>query len=132
VAVDIDLSGMADLQQTPGVELRELDLEGAEWPLTGEQFGGIIVTNYLHRPRLAQLADHLSTDGVLIYATFAAGNERYGRPRNPDFLLKPGELEQVFGRRLHIVAAEEVTETEPSPAVRQRLCAVGPAHPAAA
>ena len=131
LAVDRDLGGVQDLRDAAGIELRELDLEGPEWPLAGEQFAGIIVCNYLHRPHLPKLAECVAPDGVLLYATFAAGNEHYGRPRNPDFLLDEGELRRVFDGPLQLLAAEEGLQMTPQPAVRQKICAVGPRHPGA-
>jgi len=65
-----------------------------------------VVTNYLHRPLLPAIANALAPEGILIYETFALGNERLGRPRNPDFLLRPGELLQAFAR-LTVIAFEE-------------------------
>ncbi len=79
------------------------DLEGGPWPYRGRSAStAIVVTNYLHRPLLPVLRDSLEPGGVLIYETFAAGNERYGRPSNPEFLLQPGELlELVPGAARH-------------------------------
>ena len=88
VAVDVDVSRMAALEGDEGIELVQADLENAPWPLSGRRFDGIIVTNYLHRPLLPILAESLEPGGVLIYETFAEGNEHYGRPSNPDFLLR--------------------------------------------
>ena len=81
--------------------------------------------NYLHRPLFPHLLDALQPGGVLIYQTFAAGNERYGRPSNPAFLLRPGELLEVVRDRLRVVAYEDVYTAEPRPALVQRLCAIG-------
>ncbi len=105
-------------------EVVEADLETGDWPFIGRAFDGIVMTNYLHRPHFSRLVDSLAADGVLLVETFAAGNEHYGRPRNPDFLLQPGELLQAFGGELQVVAYEHGLELEPRPAVRQRLCAV--------
>ncbi|HEY4163955.1 MAG TPA: class I SAM-dependent methyltransferase [Dongiaceae bacterium] len=92
-ALDRDISGLADLAGVPGVELIQADLEdGSPWPLRGRLFHGIVVVNYLHRPILPLLAAALAPGGVLITQTFGTGNERFGRPSNPDFLLHPGEL----------------------------------------
>ena len=135
LAIDLQLSGVSDLLDTAGIELLQADLEcpqGHDWPLGQQRFAGIIVTNYLYRPNLHKLVDNLAADGVLIYATFALGNEQFGRPRNPDFLLAPGELQKAFGTVLHTLAYEEVTTTAPNRAVRQRICAVGAEHPATA
>jgi hypothetical protein len=75
----------------------QADLEdGSPWPFAGQRFGGIVVTNYLHRPLLPVLAQSLAEQGVLIYETFMLGNEKFGKPSNPNFLLRPGELLQAF------------------------------------
>ena len=101
----------------------QADLEdGGPWPLPGERFQGIVVTNYLHRPLFPVLADSLAPGGVLLYETFMLGNERYGKPSNPAFLLRPGELWQAF-RSLHLIAFEQGTVAEPKAAMIQRLCA---------
>src|SRR5690625_2275317 len=91
--VDRDLSAVADLLDDGKVELLETDLEdGAACPLSDRLFDAVIVTNYLHRPLLPLLVEGVAPDGLLLYETFAEGNARYGRPRNPQFLLRPGEL----------------------------------------
>jgi len=100
------------------------DLEGGKpWPLAGRRFGAIVVTNYLHRPLFPRLAESLDDNGVLIYETFMAGNERYGRPSNPDFLLRPGELLEAFGA-LTVAAFEQGVVERPKKAVVQRICAL--------
>ena len=105
----------------PGARFVRADLEdGSPWPFAGRRFGAIVVTNYLHRPLLPVLAGALAEGGVLIYETFMAGNERFGRPSNPDFLLRPGELLEAFAM-LTVVAFEQGA-TERS--VVQRICAV--------
>jgi len=111
-------------QQIPGVTFVQADLEnGAPWPLAGQRFGGIVVTNYLHRPLFQSIADALAEGGVLIYETFMIGNERFGRPSNPDFLLRPGELRDAF-TALKVLAFEEGEVARPKPAVTQRICAI--------
>lgn len=124
VAADLDVSRMADLRDDDGVELVEADLENGEWPFEGRPFDGIIVANYLHRPLLPVLAESLGPGGVLIYETFAEGNEKHGRPSNPDFLLREGELMGAFGDTLAVIEYEHGYEEQPRPAVRQRICAV--------
>ncbi len=109
----------------PRCVVRRIDLEkGAPWPLD-RGYDGIVVTNYLHRPLLPALAAALAADGIAIYETFAAGNERFGRPHNPDFLLRRGELLQAFAG-LTVIAFEEGEVAAPRPAVVQRI-AVGAA-----
>lgn len=109
---------------TGKIRFVKADLEdGSPWPLAGQRFAGIVVTNYLHRPLLPILAGALGDGGVLIYETFMVGNERYGRPSNPDFLLRPGELLEAFGA-LTVAAFEQGMVERPKKAVVQRICAV--------
>lgn len=129
-AADIDTSSLADLADHAACSVMETDLEAGSWPFTSRQFDAIVITNYLHRPHFPLLIDSLATGGVLLYASFGAGNERFGRPRNPDFLLQPGELLRAFAPHLQIVAYESGVEREPRPAIRQRLCAVRSDAPA--
>jgi hypothetical protein len=125
VAVDRDLSGLSDLAGHPRLEMVEADLEdGSPFPLANRRFAGVVVTNYLHRPLMPALIAAVKNDGVLIYETYAAGNERFGRPRNSDFLLRPGELLEVVRGRLRVVAYEDVVTEEQRAAV-QRICAIG-------
>ena len=102
------------------------DLETDPWPFADRGFDGIVVTNYLHRPHFPLLTATLAPGGMLLIDTFAAGNERFGRPRNPAFLLQPGELLDAFSAALRIVAYEHGAVTTPRPAIRQRLCARKP------
>ncbi len=84
----------------------------------------VVVANYLHRPLLAHIVTAVGAGGVLIYETFARGNERFGRPRGPDLLLEPGELLAATHDHLAVVAYEHGIVDTPKPAVLQRLCAV--------
>lgn len=105
----------------------DLEAEGAVWPFESGRFALIVVTNYLHRPLFAQLAASLRPDGILIYETFAQGNQIYGKPSNPDFLLHPEELlglARMGG--LQVLAYEDGHVDRPHPAQVQRLCAAGP------
>ncbi len=128
LAVDRDASALATLRGVAGVDVRVADLEDAHWPLAGERFDAIVVVHYLHRPSLPLLLDALADDGVLLYETFAAGNERFGRPSNPAFLLRANELLDVVAQRLTIVAFEQGEIGGARAAVVQRLAAVGPAR----
>lgn len=113
------------MQAVPGIEAIAADLEGEVWPLAGRRFAGIVVTNYLWRPRLGDVLAMLAPGGVLIYETFMLGNAAYGKPSSPQFLLRPGELREVAaaaGLR-QIAFAEGYVET-PKPAMRQAICAV--------
>jgi SAM-dependent methyltransferase len=107
----------------PGVRFVQADLEdGSPWPFEGERFAAIVVANYLHRPLFPRLAESLADGGVLIYETFMVGNERFGRPSNPAFLLEPGELLAAFAG-LTVIAFEQGYVETPKPAMVQRLCA---------
>ena len=124
IAIDRDVSGIADLAEHDLCEIIEADLEGREYlPFAGRWFAAIAVTNYLHRPLFPALIAAIEPGGVLIYETFARGNERFGHPRNPDFLLQPGELLETVRGKLDIVAFEEGLVTVPRQAVVQRICA---------
>jgi SAM-dependent methyltransferase len=124
LATDRNEQALAGLQGIAGVRTLLCDLEGDHWPLSGRFFAGIVVTNYLWRPRLADLLALLSPGGVLIYETFMQGNAAYGKPSNPEFLLGPGELRQLCTRAglREIAFSEGLTET-PKPAMRQAICA---------
>jgi hypothetical protein len=125
-AVDRDVEALRSLAG-PRCSVREIDLEsGAPESVLGALGGGydgIVVTNYLHRPLLPVLAEALAPGGAVIYETFAAGNERFGRPSNPDFLLRPGELLEVFAG-LSVITFEQGEISLPRPAVIQRIAAV--------
>lgn len=106
----------------------DLESPGSTWPFAAGRFKGIVVTNYLHRPLFGDLAAALAPDGILIYETFAQGNEIFGKPSNPNFLLAPGELLDLAARGgLRVIAYEDGVVTDPKPARVQRLCAAGPA-----
>ena len=111
-------------QKISGVAFVKADLEdGSPWPFAGKRFAAIVVANYLHRPLFPRLAESLDEGGVLIYETFMLGNERYGRPSNPNFLLRPGELLEAFGA-LTVVAFEQGTVARPKTAAVQRICVI--------
>ena len=120
-AVDRDIALFADAP--PNVALRQADLEGGRWPYGGRRFDAIVVTNYLHRPLLPTLVESLERGGLLVYETFAAGNERFGKPSNPAYLLGPGELLDAVRGKLRVIAYEDVVVEEPRPAAIQRICA---------
>ena len=125
LAVDRDVGGLADIEPGPDLEILEIDLEdGGPWPLGGRRFHGVVVTNYLHRPLFPALLAAIEEGGVLIYETFAHGNERHHGPCNPDFLLNSGELLELVGPPFHIVAFEQGVVEHPRTAVVQRICAV--------
>ena len=88
--VDRDPAAIAAVQSVGEAVLA--DIEAGNWPLHGRRFGGVVVTNYLWRPLMPQVLASVAEGGVLIYETFAAGNQTVGKPSRPDFLLQPGEL----------------------------------------
>jgi len=122
-ALDRDSAALASLSGVAGVATRCIDLEHAPWPYSAEQFDGIVVSNYLHRPLAPALVHALRPGGVFIYETFALGNEKLGRPSNPDFLLHPDELLHWVQGQLQVVAFEQGLVERPKPAVIQRICA---------
>ena len=135
VAVDRDTSALEDLASAPdisgNIEVIEADLEtetsifAPKKPLAGRTFAGIVVVNYLHRALMEDLIGALEPGGVLIYETFARGNEQFVRPRNPDHLLKSGELLKLVEGRLQVVAYEHgLVEAADMGGVKQRICAV--------
>jgi SAM-dependent methyltransferase len=126
-AVDRDPACIEELAGVPNITAICADLESGAWPFHDERYAAVVVTNYLHRPLFPLLVDAVAPGGVLIYETFAAGNERYGRPSNPAFLLRPGELLDAVRGRLRVVAYEDVYMDAPKPALVQRICAVAPA-----
>lgn len=123
-AVDRDRAALASLAGVPGIFAHEADLEDGPWPYAGRRFDAVVVTNYLYRPHLVQLFDCLAPGGLLIYETFMLGNERFGKPSNPDFLLSPNELLVRLGDDFTVVAFEQGEVSIPRPAIVQRVCAV--------
>jgi SAM-dependent methyltransferase len=125
VAVDWNVEGLADLAGEERLTILEADLElGGPWPFLDRRFAGVVVTNYLHRPLLPLFPGALEPGGVLIYETFAMGNAAFGKPSNPDFLLRRGELLDAFADKLEVVAYEDLKVDVPKPAMVQRICAV--------
>jgi SAM-dependent methyltransferase len=123
-AVDRDAHCGAALEDLPLVRFVCADLESEPWPFGQRRFDAVVVTHYLHRPLFGPLRAALADGGVLLYETFAVGNERYGRPSNPAFLLQPRELLEAFGAELHVLAYEDGVVEWPRLARLQRLCAV--------
>jgi SAM-dependent methyltransferase len=111
----------ADALDTLG-EILVADLEAGRWPLSGRTFDAVVVTNYLWRPRWPELLALLAPGGVLIYETFAHGQQTIGRPARPEFLLNPGELLRLC-QSLRVVAFEDGFEDPPGRFV-QRIVAV--------
>jgi len=122
--IDRDAAAVSPLRDC--AEVVVADIEACPWPLPGRCFDAVVVTNYLWRALLPQLRAALAPGGVLIYETFASGQQTVGKPSRPEFLLQPGELLQAFAG-LRVVAFEDGFEAEP-PRYVQRIVAVH-AHP---
>jgi SAM-dependent methyltransferase len=123
LAVDRDAAALAAIGH-PRLTWMQADLEAGAWPLEQRRFAGVVVTNYLHRPLLPRLVEAVANGGALLYETFAEGNEALGRPSNPHFLLRQGELLEAVRGDLAIVAYEHGRIDRPRPAVVQRIAAV--------
>ncbi len=121
-AVDGDAEALAGLAGVRGVTTRRADLEAGPWPYYGHAFDGIVVTNFLHRPLLPNLLAALGENGILIYETFMVGNERLGKPENPAYLLRSGELLELVRKRFTVIAFEQGEVASPRAAVVQRIC----------
>lgn len=120
-AVDRDVAKVAP---HPDIENVQADLEdGSPWPLHGRRFDAVIVTNYLHRPLLPALLDALAPGGVLLYETFMIGNERFGKPSRPEFLLRDGELLELVRGKFSVTAYEARMISQPHMAMVQRIAA---------
>ena len=137
LAVDKDVSALST-NPTQNIRCLSFDLElsdspsHADWPLAPDQFGGIIVTNYLHRPLMPDLFGSMRAGGVLIYETFAQDNGLFGKPSSPDFLLLPGELLRLVSSKpeFQVLAFEDGYVSDPKPAMVQRICLIrGPVGP---
>ncbi len=123
-AVDRDPAALEALRRLTGVRVHAADLEAGAWPFAARLFDAIVVTNYLWRPLLPHLAASLAPGGVLIYETFGVGNEKFGKPSNPVFLLRNGELlEFARSSALAVVAFESGLVARPGLAVVERICA---------
>jgi SAM-dependent methyltransferase len=120
-AVDRDVSRLSPRH---GLEIICHDLEdGRPWPLAGRRFAAVVVVNYLHRPLFQNLVAAVALGGLLLYDTFAMGNEAFGRPSNPDFLLQPDELTDLVAGALEVVDYYHGRVETPKPAIKQQICA---------
>jgi SAM-dependent methyltransferase len=136
VALDRSIDAVADLSDNPACEIICTNLEtdeaifGKLGELTGRSFDAIIVVNYLHRPLFNYFFNALAPGGVFIYETFARGNEKFTRPRNPDYLLKSAELLNLAQGGLDVIAYEHgIDKKGLLSVVIQRICAIKPAGP---
>ncbi|MET0209186.1 MAG: class I SAM-dependent methyltransferase [Burkholderiaceae bacterium] len=121
-AIDRDPDALAALRDTPA-ELIAADIESGPWPLAGRRFDLVVVTHYLWRPLLATIVEAVAPGGRLVYETFALGNASVGKPSNPDFLLRPGELLDAVRPALRVIAFEDGFLDAP-PRFVQRIAAV--------
>lgn len=120
-AIDRDTSRLVS---HANIESLQADLEdGSPWPLADRRFGAVVVTNYLHRPLMQALLDAVAPGGMLLYETFMEGNERFGKPSRPDFLLKDGELLELVRGRFSVTAYEARLVGAPHMAMVQRIAA---------
>jgi SAM-dependent methyltransferase len=126
LAVDRDPSGLAELERR-GIHVLQEDLEHRQWSFAARRFDVVVCTNYLYRPRLDLLCSLIAAGGMLVYETFSTGNARYGRPSNPDFLLRHGELAATALRAgLQLLAYEDGYSATPRAAMVQRAVATRP------
>ncbi len=123
-AVDRDIEALREASRSfPGITAIQADIEAGPWPFPGAHYDAVVVTNYLHRPLFPALLAAVEPGGLLIYETFALGNERYGRPAKAEFLLKPGELLNVVHGQFEVLAYESGYVDTPKPAMIQRIAA---------
>ena len=110
--VGVDRQPEAIAQAAAWGEALLADIENGPWPLAGRQFDALVVTHYLWRPLWPQLLESLAPGGILIYETFAMGQETIGKPSRPEFLLRPGELLSLC-QPLRVVAYEDGYQPTP-------------------
>ena len=125
VAIDQDYAALSALKiRCPQIKICQFDLEDTNiWGFADNGFDIVIVANYLYRPRLDDLFKLVRQCGYLAYETFATGNEAFGRPSNPDFLLKDGELTARLPDDFIILDYFHGRIDRPKPAIIQRLAA---------
>lgn len=123
-AVDRDAVALAQLQGVAGITTVVADLEQDVWPYAGRQFDAVVVSNYLYRPHFDALMACVAPGGVLIYETFMLGNERFGKPSNPAFLLEPDELLRRVAAGFSVLGFEQGEAAMPKQAMVQRICAL--------
>lgn len=129
-AVDRNAQALAPLRDIAQVQVA--DLESGPWPYARQTFDAVIVTNYLWRALLPRIVQAVAPGGVLLYETFGLGQASLGKPSNPDFLLRPGELLDAVRPTLRVLAYEDGFVPAPQPAYVQRIAAVREAAGASA
>ena len=126
-AVDRDAAALASFTDVPNIATELRDLENDPWPYAADSFDAVVVCNYLWRPTLATLLDCIRPRGVLLYETFMDGNEKYGKPSRPEFLLRPEELVTHVALDFEIVDFTQGLERTPDGkifAVKQKIAAI--------
>ena len=126
-AVDRDAAALASFADVSNITAELRDLENDAWPYGADSFDAVIVCNYLWRPTLATLLDCIRPGGVLLYETFMDGNEKFGKPSRPDFLLRSDELIAHVSRDFEIVEfaqGPEHTADGEICAMKQKIAAV--------
>lgn len=121
VIADRDAQALSGLHAVPGIETVTCDLENGPWPWPDAAFDAVVVTHYLYRPRWPELVGCLKPGGILIYRTFMTGQERFGRPSRPAFLLQPDELFDWARQWGCVLAFEQGEVTVPRPACMQAV-----------
>lgn len=124
--VDRNIEPLVPLRDSHNCEVIEADLEdGSAWPFAKRTFDAVLVCNYLYQPLFENLIASLAPNGILLYETFALGNEVYNRPRNPDHLLKSGELLDHVAGKLQVTGYQHgILQGDECPGVKQMICAV--------
>ncbi len=121
VAVDRNAE-LASVYDPMGLRFLALDLEQATFPLADVQAEVVVVSNYLYRPHLDAVSRLVKPGGIFVYETFGQGNERFGKPSNPDYLLAPEELDRRFSNSFETLDSFFGEVDDPSPAIRARYC----------
>ncbi len=106
-AVDRDRSALASLRGTDGVVAEERELENVLWPYAAQSYDAVVVCNYLWRPSFEALLSTIKIGGVLFYETFMVGNQRFGKPSRPEFLLCSNELIERTRGDFRVLAYQE-------------------------
>lgn len=126
-AVDRDASALQPLKTVQNVRTEQRDLENDPWPYAEHSFDVVLVCNYLWRPTARELLATVKPGGLLLYETFMTGNERYGKPSRPEFLLRPNELAQWVYGDFRVIAFDQMPERGPDgkpTAMKQRIAAI--------
>ena len=125
VFLDRDISLLGWVPKASRSQVVKHDLEnGTRWCFLPCSFDAVVVTNYLYRPIFADLLSIIEEGGVLIYETFSKGNEIYGRPKNPNYLLQPEELIDIVRPSMRIISFKEGYSDEGRKSITQKIVAI--------